>query len=188
MVDLRQAFSDFRQEMRSGIGTCTELLERYIKNSNSFSPRNIGHAASQDDCSPTQQQQILFDHEENTSIEGTPLSTAGDVVNQQQLKPEQQTLATAFFIAEKQNSKGISLSTVFYEWYMREWHTFCFPVRSKEKAIQIQIWKTVAHLKRFLPDNCTITAKPKHNNEDLTSWNKFIRSLANRVQVLKHTK
>ncbi len=40
MVDLRQAFSDFRQEVRSGIGACTELLERYIKKSNSFPPRN----------------------------------------------------------------------------------------------------------------------------------------------------
>ena len=104
----------------------------------------------------------------------------------QSLNPEQQTLATAFFLNQGQNSRGISLSAVFYEWYMREWHTFTFPNRSKEKAMQVQIWKTVAHLKRFVPNHCTIYAKPKNNNIQLSEWNKNLRKLANEVQVGEH--
>ena len=129
MVDLRQAYSDFSHEIRTGMSTCIELLEKYIKNSSSPPPRNLDHAFNNTFSSPpTQHQLTILDDEENnrsiiqnTSVDGTPSITA-EVITQQ-LNPEQQTLATVFFIADKQNSKGISLSTIFYEWYMREWHT-----------------------------------------------------------------
>jgi hypothetical protein len=172
--DLRQTFSNFRGEMRDGfreIGTrivtsCKGLLEQYtarINTTNSPPAKRRLHSTLADEEEDNRSLPNDISVVESTNAAPPPLEP---------LNTEQQTMATAFFLTGKQNSKGISMATVFYEWYMREWHTFSFPVRSKERDIQVQIWKTVAHLKRFLPDNCTITAKPKHNNEELASWNK----------------
>ena len=193
--DLRQTFSDFRGEMRNCfremstriISCCTGLLDQYTSRNNSNSPAAPRlHSTlvdeEEEDSRSVQNDVSVAGQHHGTSVESTHSFAAPPPL--EPLNPEQQTMATAFFLSGKQNSKGISIGTVFYEWYMREWHTFSFPVRSKEKDIQVQIWKTVAHLKRFLPDNCTISAKPKHNNEELANWNQLIRRLSNHVQVI----
>jgi hypothetical protein len=195
-------FSDFRgdvysvlTELQTGVISVKRLLLEQKRNSDS--PRNISSNSmasppSQGDhnrllSSPNNNdfngsQQLL-----NTSIEdsfSTPELPASPSATQPRLNPEQQTLATAFFNKQNQDSKTVDLSTVFYGWYMHAWHTFSFPARSKEKALHVQVHKTVAHLKRFLPDNCTIQAKPPtHMTEELERWNKILRRLANHVQV-----
>ena len=128
--------------------------------------------------------QQLFNTTTEDRFFSTPELPASPSATQPRLNPEQQTLATAFFNKQNQDSKAVDLSTVFYGWYMHAWHTVSFPARSKEKALHVQVHKTVAHLKRFLPDNFTIPAKPPtHMTEELERWNKILRRLANDVQV-----
>ena len=83
----------------------------------------------------------------------------------------------------QQNSKGTTLSSIFYKWYASEWHKLAFENNTPIKNLHILVWKTVMHLQRFLPSNTTIRAKPIMNIQQLQQWNAKMSSLSGHVQA-----
>ena len=100
----------------------------------------------------------------------TPMS--GNVIQQPQ--------PTSFL--NERTMKSQTLSTVYFDWFMNERFKTVPEPNTPQKAVFTKIWKTIAHLKRFLPNGHTQHPKPTVTT-DLALWNQNLGSSSRIVQT-----
>jgi len=74
-----------------------------------------------------------------------------------------------------------TLSSVFFDWYKNERYNHVPEVGSRAKFIFNEIWKTIAHLRRFLPPGHSIQQRPTAP-EAVPAWTLAIQNAARVVE------
>eukprot|EP00597_Dinobryon_sp_UTEXLB2267_P013224 CAMPEP_0170114766 /NCGR_PEP_ID=MMETSP0020_2-20130122/10953_1 /TAXON_ID=98059 /ORGANISM="Dinobryon sp., Strain UTEXLB2267" /LENGTH=692 /DNA_ID=CAMNT_0010341923 /DNA_START=911 /DNA_END=2992 /DNA_ORIENTATION=+ len=77
--------------------------------------------------------------------------------------------------------KSLTISAVFYDWFMNQRYDQVPQPSTRERFLFNETWKTIAHLKRFLPNNYTIRRKPS-SNQDLSTWTQSLATISRQLQ------
>lgn len=83
--------------------------------------------------------------------------------------------------ANEEGTKSLTISAVFYDWFMNQRYNTVTQPGTREKFNFNETWKTIAHLKRFLPSNYVITTKPS-TDQDLSGWTRSLATISREVQ------
>jgi hypothetical protein len=91
-------------------------------------------------------------------------------------------------IEEGTSMKSLSISAVFYDWFMNERYNEIPDPATRERFVFNEKWKMIAHLKRFLPNDFILRPKPattssSSSNQDLSNWTKSLSAISRHVQA-----